>query len=82
MQEFRTAGYDQPIMVTVTDPETGEVLGQKVVKDDYVLIVVGRRYLKSMQVWGRTHQLNVAYDTTPNPQHPCTDGAPDDTEVE
>ena len=60
----RWGEYGEPIKVTVSDPETGEVLAEKLVKDDYVLIVAGRRYLKSMQVWGRTHQLNVAYDTS------------------
>jgi len=63
----RHGDYGKPIKVTITDPDTGDVLAEKVVIDDYVLIVSGRRYLKSMQVWGRTHQLNVAYDTGAQP---------------
>lgn len=34
-----------PIKVTVTDPETGEVLGEQIVEDNYLLICAGNRYL-------------------------------------
>jgi hypothetical protein len=40
----------EAIKVTVSDPDTGEVLGEQIVKDDYLLICAGRRYLKSTQV--------------------------------
>lgn len=50
----------QRIHVVVTDVDTGEVLDDKTFSDDYMLICVGNRYLKSMQTWGSTHQLNVA----------------------
>jgi hypothetical protein len=48
------------VRIVVTDPETGKVLDDAVIENNYVLITVGNRYLKSSQVWGRTHQLNVA----------------------
>lgn len=35
----------EPIKVTVTDPETGEVLGEQIVEDNYLLICAGNRYL-------------------------------------
>jgi hypothetical protein len=52
--------HSGPIKVTVSDPETGEVLQSKVIHNDYILITAGNRYLKSMQIWGKTHQLNIA----------------------
>lgn len=33
-----------PIKVTVSDPATGEVLGEHVVDNDYLLICAGRTY--------------------------------------
>ena len=33
------------IKVTVTDPETGEVLAEQVVDNDFVLVCAGNRYL-------------------------------------
>lgn len=54
--------HQGPIKVTISDPDTGQVLEEKVVSNNYVLICAGNRYLKSMQIWGRTHQLNVAVD--------------------
>lgn len=33
-----------PVKVTVTDPETGEVLAEQVVENDYVLVCAGNRY--------------------------------------
>ncbi len=50
------------IKVTITDPDTGDVLEEKIVANDYLLICAGRRYLKSVQQWGSTHMLAVAYD--------------------
>lgn len=61
----RRGEYDRPVKVTVSDPETGEVLGEATAENDYVLVCAGRRYVKSMQVCGRTHQINIAYDTEP-----------------
>lgn len=53
------------VKVTVTDPESGEVLQERVVSNDYVLIVAGNRYLKSHQIMGSTHMLAVAVDREP-----------------
>lgn len=51
--------FEGKIKVTVSDPDTGEVFEEKTVANDYVLICAGDRYLKSWQVWGATHQLNI-----------------------
>lgn len=52
--------YIGPVEVTVTRPDTGEVLERKTVSNDYFLICNGDRYVKSWQIWGRTHQVNIA----------------------
>ena len=57
----------QPVKVTVSDPETGVVLEEHTISNDYVLVTAGRRYLKSMQMMGQTHMLAVAYDNEPHP---------------
>ena len=33
---------NEPIKVTVTDPDTGEVLGEKLLDDDYMILTAGR----------------------------------------
>lgn len=38
-----------PIKVTVTDPDTGEVLGERTLENDYVIICAGSRYLDGVQ---------------------------------
>lgn len=50
-----------PIKVTVSDPATGEVLGEQVVDDDYVLVCAGTAWLSSTQAppLTGTHQLVV-----------------------
>lgn len=57
--------HDKPVKVTVSDPETGEVLEERVVANDYALVTAGRRYVKSIQQMGRTHMIAVAWDKTP-----------------
>lgn len=52
--------YQKPIKVTISDPETGAVLDEKIVANDYVLITAGNRYVKSLQAMGRTHMIAVA----------------------
>lgn len=39
-----------PIKVTVTDPTTGEVLGEQVVENDYVLVCAGTAELTHTNV--------------------------------
>lgn len=52
--------HQKPVKVTVSDPETGEVLEERVVSNDYCLVTAGNRYVKSIQVMGRTHMLAIA----------------------
>lgn len=49
------------IKVTVTDPTTGEVLGEQVVTNDYVLVCAGTAELVQTQVYpvSGTHVLYV-----------------------
>ncbi len=48
------------LKVTVSDVETGEVLGEQVIYDDYVLICAGHPYLSNTQTYANgTHVLTV-----------------------
>lgn len=51
----------EPIKVTVSDPATGEVLGEQTVENDYVLICAGTAELTHTQVVpGKgTHLLTI-----------------------
>jgi hypothetical protein len=51
-----------PVKVTVSDPETGQVFEEKIVSNDYVIITNGRRYVKSVQLMGKTHMIAVAWE--------------------
>ena len=51
---------EKPVRVVISDPETGEVLDDKIVVNDYCIITTGRRYVKSMQQMGQTHMLAIA----------------------
>lgn len=48
------------VKVQVRDVDTDNLLEEKIVDNDYVVVCAGNRYIKSMQVWGTTHQLNIA----------------------
>jgi hypothetical protein len=50
-----------PIKVTVTDPESGEVLGEHTIENDYVLVCAGSCYLDGTQAYPGTgtHVLTV-----------------------
>lgn len=48
------------IKITVTDLATGQVLQEKTITNDYVVICAGNRYVKSLQVMGSTHMIAVA----------------------
>lgn len=39
----------EPIKVTVTDPTTGEVLAERVIENDYVVLCAGNRYVDGVQ---------------------------------
>ena len=52
--------YKGPVRVVVTRPDTGEVLEDKTVSNDFMLICNGDRYVKSWQQWGQTMQVNIA----------------------
>lgn len=52
--------HAKPVRVTVTDPETGDVLEDRICANDYVLVTAGNRYVKSISIMGRTHMLAVA----------------------
>ncbi len=49
-----------PVKVTVSDPKTGEVLGEQVVENDYVLICAGNRHLAHTTAHANgTHVLTI-----------------------
>lgn len=50
----------EPVKVTVSDPKSGDVLEERIVSNDYCLITAGNRYVKSVQVMGRTHMIAIA----------------------
>jgi hypothetical protein len=56
----------EPVKVTVSDPVTGEVLAEKVIDNDYVVVVAGARYVSGTQVAGRTHTVTIK-DWRPRP---------------
>jgi len=43
---------DAAVKVTVTDPESGEVLGERVIENDYMVITAGNRYLDGVSAYG------------------------------
>lgn len=52
--------HNGPIKITVSDPQSGEVLEEKLLENDFLLICAGDRYLKSSQRMGKTVMLAVA----------------------
>lgn len=52
--------FATPVKVTISDPESGAVLEESILANDYCLICAGNRYVKSIQVMGRTHMLAIA----------------------
>jgi hypothetical protein len=53
------SAFEKPIKVTISDPESGAVLEEKILANDYCLITAGNVHLKSVQTMGRTHMLAV-----------------------
>jgi hypothetical protein len=58
-----TEGVD----VLVFDAKTGRFVEHRFVRDDYMLICIGNRYVKSQQAMGRTHMIAIAVDDRPAP---------------
>ena len=51
---------EEPIKITVTDPKTGEILGEQIIENDYVLICAGNTYLHDTQVHANgTHVVYI-----------------------
>ena len=46
----------EPIKITVTDPETGEILAERILDNDYLILCAGNRYLAGTVV----HQNGTA----------------------
>lgn len=44
-----SGGDDRPIKVTVTDPDSGDVLGERILANDYMVLTAGDRYLANVQ---------------------------------
>ena len=57
----------KPVKVTISDPESGDVLEERVVANDYCLITAGNRYVKSVQIMGKTHMIAVAVEKPHTP---------------
>lgn len=54
--------HSSPVKVTVSDPVTGAVLEERVVDNNYAIVCAGNRYVKSIQIMGRTHMLAIAVE--------------------
>ncbi len=51
---------DEPIYVTVTDPTTGEVLGERSIENDYIIVCAGDVCVDNVQISADgTHVLTV-----------------------
>lgn len=56
-----------PVKVTITDPVSGELLEEKLLENDYVLVCAGTRYLAHTNVHANgTHVLTIKRDTAPD----------------
>lgn len=52
-----------PIKVTVTDPDTGEVLAERIIDNDYVVLCAGNRYAAHTNAHANgTHVVTVKVD--------------------
>lgn len=50
---------DDAVKITVSDPDTGKVLEEKICRNDYCVIVAGSRYVDHIRVMGRTHIVTI-----------------------
>lgn len=54
-----------PIKVTVSDPESGEVLESRVIVNDYLVLCAGDRYVSGVNAHGNgTHVVTVKRATS------------------
>jgi hypothetical protein len=59
------------VKVTVTDPETGEVLGEQLLDNDYMVLCAGNRYVAHTTAHANgTHVLTVKVDSAGNGSSP------------
>ena len=49
----------KPVKVTVTDPDTGDVLAERILDNDYAVICAGNRYVGHTQRMGSTVMLSI-----------------------
>lgn len=50
----------KPIKVTVTDPDTGELLGEQTVENDYLVVCAGNTYIAHTNAHANgTHVLTI-----------------------
>lgn len=59
--------HQNRVKVTISDPENGNILEEKIVHNDYCLITSGNRYVKSIRIMGRTHIISVAITSSDLP---------------
>jgi hypothetical protein len=56
-----------PIKVTVTDPESGEVLGERVIENDYMVVTAGNRFVEHVNAYGNGTAV-VTIKRAPSPE--------------
>lgn len=50
-------GAMEPVKVTISDPAAGEVLEEHVIKNDFVVICAGNRYVDGVQAYPNGTQV-------------------------
>lgn len=54
---------NKPVKITVSDPDTKEILGESVIENDYTVVCAGNRYIDSIQTHANgTHVLTIKRD--------------------
>lgn len=61
--------HEKPVKVTVSDPETGTILQEKIIANDYCLITAGNVHVKSIQRMGQTDMIAVGPPTKGSRNH-------------
>lgn len=52
----------KPVKVTVSDPDSGAVLSERILENDYAVICAGNRYIGHVQRMGSTVMLSIKRD--------------------